>query len=186
VLVKTCRKNQLDWGLIRCAVICPTRFNGLLDQAGSKGAVLGHGLAELLRCNCEVEGKEPLHFFIDKHGGRNTYAALVQNALPGGMVVAHEEGMARSVYSALGLPHELRLTFQPRADIEHYCVALASMISKYLRELLMHEFNQFWQREVPGLEPTAGYPGDAARYLEAIRPALARLGIAESALWRRR
>jgi hypothetical protein len=60
------------------------------------------------------------------------------------------------------------------------------MASKYLRELLMLEFNRFWQEHVPGLKPTAGYPGDAARFLGAIRPAAERLGIAETALWRRK
>ncbi len=60
------------------------------------------------------------------------------------------------------------------------------MTAKYLREVLMREFNAFWQRHVPGLKPTAGYPGDAARFLDAIRPAAQRLGIAEAALWRRK
>ena len=46
------------------------------------------------------------------------------------------------------------------------------------------EEHAFWARHVPGLKPTAGYPGDAARYLEAIRPAAQRLGITEAALWR--
>ena len=30
-------------------VVCTPRFNALLDAAGSKGAVLAHALAELLR-----------------------------------------------------------------------------------------------------------------------------------------
>ena len=101
-------------------------------------------------------------------------------------VVAHEEGRARSVYSFLAPGRRMRLTFQPRADAEHLCVALASMVSKYLREALMLEFNRFWQEQVPGLKPTAGYPGDAARFLEAIRPAAERLGVPEAALWRRK
>ena len=74
----------------------------------------------------------------------------------------------------------------PRADAEHFCVALASMVSKYLREVLMLEFNRFWQGHVPGLKPTAGYPGDAARFFDAIRPAAKLLGIPEAALWRRK
>src|SRR5262249_13611948 len=123
---------------------------------------------------------------VDKHGGRNTYAAMLQDALPDGLVVAREEGMARSVYGVLGLPRDVRLTFQPRADGEHFCVALASMAGKYLREVLMHEFNQFWLEQVPGLKPTAGYPGDAGRFWEAIRPAAERLGLPEAAVWRRR
>jgi len=60
------------------------------------------------------------------------------------------------------------------------------MCSKYLREVLMLEFNQFWQKHLPDLKPTAGYPGDAARFFEAIRPVAATLGLAESALWRRK
>jgi hypothetical protein len=58
------------------------------------------------------------------------------------------------------------------------------MVSKYLRELLMQELNSFWQEQVPGLRPTAGYPVDAARFWQAIRPAAQRLGIAEAAIWR--
>ena len=69
------------------------------------------------------------------------------------------------------------LTIQPRADTEHFCVALASMASKYLRELLMLEFNRFWQSHVADLKPTAGYPGDAARFHEAIRPAARHSGL---------
>src|SRR5262249_42041986 len=102
------------------------------------------------------------------------------------VVVAQEEGMARSVYQVQGLRRAVRLTFQPRADAEHFCVALASMVSKYVREMLMREFNRFWQEQVPGLKPTAGYPMDSARFFAAIRPAVQRLGLPETAVWRRK
>jgi hypothetical protein len=193
---ETCRQSaerfaeashgKVAWGLVRSVVVCPARFNQLLDQWGSKGAVLSQALVELLECNCAVADGEPIAFFIDKHGGRNSYAAVLQPAFPDGFVVAHEEGRERSVYSVLGGPRSVQLTAQPRADSAHLCVALASLVSKYLRELLMKEFNHFWQAQVPGLEPTAGYPGDAVRFFEAIRPALPRLGLAEAALWRRK
>ena len=38
------------------------------------------------------------------------------------------------------------------------------MTSKYLRELAMRAFNDFWCGRVPDLAPTAGYPGDARRF----------------------
>ena len=60
------------------------------------------------------------------------------------------------------------------------------MAAKYLRELFMAEFNRFWVDKVPGLKPTAGYPGDSVRYMDAIRPAAEKLGIAEAAIWRKR
>jgi hypothetical protein len=182
-----CEHGQIQWGHARSIILCPADFNRLLDHWGSKGAVLGHGLGQLLRAGLRLEGPaEPLSFFIDKHGGRNTYAALLQDAIPEGMVLAEEEGMARSAYRVVGLERDVRLTFQPRADAEHFCVALASMASKYLREVLMLEFNEFWQAHVPGLKPTAGYPGDAARFFEAIRPVALRLGIPPELLWRRK
>ena len=170
------------------SVVVPTpRFNGLVDRHDSKGAVLGHGLGVLLRDNLEsLDGDDPLTIAVDKHGGRNAYAALIQHGLSRGMVLALEEGMLRSSYRVVGLGRDVVLTFQPRAESEHFNVALASMVSKYLREALMGEFNDFWQAQVPGLRPTAGYPSDAGRFLQDIRPAVTRLGLAESALWRKR
>jgi hypothetical protein len=172
---------------VRSVATCAPRFNALLDQWGSKGAVLAECLTELLRGLCaELDGDDPFWIFIDKHGGRNTYAAMLQHALPQGMVVVHQEGALRSGYEVLGAGRQIHVTFQPRADSEHFCVALASMASKYLRELFMLEFNRFWQEHVPGLAPTAGYPVDAKRFLTAIIPAMQKLGLAESTVWRRR
>lgn len=179
-----CLQADIHWAPLRCAVVLPDQFNNVVDKYGSKGAVLGQALAELLRV--QPDDDEPLEVMIDKHGGRNHYAAMLQEAIPDGMVVAMEEGMERSRYRVLGGRREMTLTFEPRADGAHMCVALASMVSKYLRELLMLEFNQFWQERVPGLAPTAGYPGDARRFYKAIEPALKKLGIPERQMWRSR
>lgn len=183
---EVCRKQAVSFVLVRSVVVCPERFNRLLDHGGSKGAVLGLSLAELLEYNPPDDSAEEVHFFIDKHGGRNAYSAMLQNGLRAGTVVAQQEGSARSVYRVLGLKRAVRFTFQPRADAEHFCVALASMVSKYVRELLMREFNGFWRKQVDGLKPTAGYPVDAARFFDAIRPAVHKLGLAETTVWRRK
>jgi ribonuclease HII len=182
---RACQSRGITWGPVRSAVICPARFNRLLDYWNSKGAILGQALAELLHVGPEsAETSEPILILVDKHGGRNSYVAMLQNAVSEGMVLALEESHDRSVYTVCGRP--IRITVQPRADGEYFCVALASMVSKYLRELLMREFNDFWQRHVPGVKPTAGYPGDAERFYQDILPAVRRLGLAEAALWRRR
>jgi ribonuclease HII len=180
-------RRRLQWAPIHSAVVCPSEFNAISDRLRSKGAVLAHALASLVRRvqSCIADG-EPLHFFIDKHGGRNHYAATLQHALQEGMITAGDESAEQSTYSVVGLKRECRFTFEPRADSRHFCVAAASMISKYLRELLMHEFNRYWQSHIPDLKPTAGYPGDADRFFADIRPAIQRLGIAETTLWRRK
>ncbi len=172
---------------VRGVVVCPQRFNALLDEGGTKGHVLAHALTHLLRWQRNnLSGEDDLAFFIDKHGGRNTYADMLHHALPDGIVVGEQESMACSAYRIHGLERRVRLMFQPRADGEHFCVALASMASKYLREVLMLEFNRFWQEHVPGLKATAGYPGDATRFLTDIRRAIKKLGLREETLWRRK
>lgn len=176
-----------EWGEVFSVVICAQRFNEIVDRWGSKGAVLAFALTELMmqiqRCRRDTE---PLQFFIDKHGGRNTYAAMLQHAWADGYLQVKEECGLRSHYSIQGLPYEVEITVQPRADNEHLCVALASMTSKYLRELLMMEFNAYWKTHIPDLKPTAGYPNDAARFFEAIRPEIRRLGLDECTIWRRK
>ena len=60
------------------------------------------------------------------------------------------------------------------------------MASKYLRELAMRAFNEFWCGRVPELAPTAGYPQDAKRFMSAIQTAKTELGIDDGLLWRDR
>ncbi len=58
--------------------------------------------------------------------------------------------------------------------------ALASMTSKYLRELSMRAFNDYWCGRVQNLAPTAGYPRDARRFMNDIQTVQAKLGIAKA------
>jgi len=176
--------EQVAWQRPRSVLVGTAQFNEITERHSSKGAVLSHCLGLLLRQFLDDTNPEPLVIHIDKHGGRNFYGSMVQDLLETGMVLAGEEGPLRSAYSIVGLARPVTLTFQPRADGEHVAVALASMVSKYVRELLMLEFNRFWERHVPGLKPTAGYPTDARRYYQAILPVARQLGIPESALWR--
>lgn len=185
--VESCAVADVGRWQVRSVVVCPSRFNALLDERGTKSHVLAHALTHLLRWQrANLQDEEDLAFFIDKHGGRNTYAAMIQHALPDGIVFTLQEGLARSAYRVHGLGRAVQLTFQPRADSEHLCVALASMASKYLREVLMLEFNRFWQEHVADLKATAGYPGDAARFFQAIRQAVEKLGLHEDCVWRRK
>ena len=127
---------------------------------------------------------EPVLVQVDQLGGRRFYAPLLQAAFPDCWVVAEAEGADESRYRVEAAGREVRVVVRPRADAEGVSVALASMLAKYLREVCMRQFNRFWAQHVPGLKPTAGYPTDARRFFDAIRPAMAKLGIAEEAVWR--
>lgn len=177
-----------------CPLVIPTpRFNRRIDDAGSKAAILTDGLIHILRetftagrAGYDNGANEPLLIVCDKQGGRNFYAPFLQDAFPDGWVVAERESAAESRYRVLGLGREVTVVFRPKADGDSVCVALASMVCKYLREVCMMQFNAFWQRHVPGLKPTAGYPGDAKRFYSEIQPAMARLGIHPDAVWRKK
>jgi hypothetical protein len=189
----TCRiaasfaESGVELRTVRSVVTATPRFNALLDRWRTKAVVLADGLIELLRDQARgLPADEPVVFVIDKQGGRNFYAAMIQTAFPDGWVVPVCESAECSEYRVERLGRDVRLVFRPRAEQASLPVALASMVAKYLRELFMRQFNRFWVERVPGLVPTAGYPGDARRFYEAIRPAMEKLGMPESAVWRRK
>ena len=125
----------------------------------------------------------PVLVQCDKHGARNRYAAILQHVFPEMWHQVLREGRAESAYRS-GDPHR-PVEFRFVAGGESFLpAALASMVSKYLRELAMRPFNAFWQRELPGLRPTAGYPVDARRFKQQIAPLQRRLGIGDELLWR--
>ena len=101
------------------------------------------------------------------------------------LVEVCDEGRQRSVYR-FG-PPDRRVEFCFRTKAES-CLpaALASMASKYLRELAMRAFNDFWRGRVPGLLPTAGYPQDAKRFRVDIAETQRKLHISDRVLWRMR
>ena len=169
-----------------CQITPPSAFNARLDCRDNKADVAAHGLCLLIRAACEAtEGNEPLHFAIDRQGGRIYYSAMLQAASPEGWIDVILETEAKCCYTQR-THRELHWSFEVEAESRHFSVALASMVSKYVRELLMRQFNRYWLAHVPGLKPTAGYPQDAARFIEEIRPAMRKLGIDERTVWRRK
>ncbi|MGF1577976.1 MAG: hypothetical protein ACFCD0_01290 [Gemmataceae bacterium] len=189
---KTCKQASLDWGPPYGIVVCPSRFNGILDRTDNKAVVVLHCLAQLLRHYLVSAEKaasfreEPIHFVVDKQGGRNRYAQALEQAIPKAAVVIRSEGNDLSHYELESLDRPVEITFRPKADQHYFSVALASMLAKYIREVLMGEFNAFWQQHLPELKPTAGYPVDAARFMEEIRDVAQTLAIDENAIWRRK
>ena len=103
---------------------------------------------------------EPTLIICDKHGGRNFYNRFLQQQFPEFLVEVHHESRDESIYR-WGPPTE-RIEIRFRVGGEAFLpAALASMAAKYLRELAMRPFNEFWCGRVPDLAPTAGYPTDA-------------------------
>ena len=78
----------------------------------------------------------------------------------------------------------MNIRLEPRADQNDGLVALASIVSKTIRELWMDVFNDYWCGRVPGLKRTAGYHTDAKRFRVDIEGAAAAEACDPAIWWR--
>jgi ribonuclease HII len=170
---------------IRSTAIFPDRFNELVDRYDSKGSVLSLATLELVRDALEQHDDSDVVIQCDKHGGRNRYLAVLQSVFPDARMKIVREGRESSAYRWITPSRQIEIRFVAKGE-SFLPAALASMTSKYLRELAMQAFNAFWRRHLPDVKPTAGYPGDAKRFKNDIDAVQRKLGIADQVLWRSR
>ena len=170
---------------IRARIMFPAEFNDLAAQSDSKGVVLSNATLQLVRdladcCFADPDTSNMATLVVcDKHGGRNRYDELIAQHFDDQFVFRMEESRERSRYR-MG---SMDFWFRTKAE-EFLPVALASMVAKYTREVLMHQFNHFWAKEIPGLKPTQGYPLDAKRFRNDIAASVEALYIPMNQLWR--
>ena len=174
---------------LRSRAVFPAQFNCLAEQHGNKAEVLSRVtlelIAEALAQPIAESGPIPVRVVCDRHGGRSRYAPLLQRQFCDYLVEIHREDPTESRY-AWG-PPEARIDVRFRVQGEDFLpVALASMVSKYLREAAMLAFNRFWCGQLPDLRPTAGYPGDAMRFKRQIEALQRTMGVEDHVLWRTR
>jgi hypothetical protein len=170
---------------VRSVVVGPARFNAGLARSGSKAMVHFAAFARLLGALWDRAADGVVtHVRSDKHGGRHFYLHPLRAAFPDTWIDHGPEGPALSRYTLQGPGRRLELSLLPRADAEDGLVALASIVSKTVRECWMDAFNAHWTARIPGLRPTAGYPVDAARFRRAIEPECLARGLDPSLWWR--
>jgi hypothetical protein len=188
-LAASLRKGLDDAGAallaVRSIIVFPRRLNDLVDRCGGKGAVLSLLTVSLVRQLVLSAGDDCVLVHCDKHGGRNKYGPVLQEAFPEHWVQVLRESRDMSLYRWGPPARRVQMRFVAQGE-RYLPSALASMASKYARELAMQAFNDFWRRRIPGLKPTAGYPLDARRFRSEIRFAFAELGVGERTLWRNR
>jgi len=176
-----CEATGVRLRAIRSDVVSPRRWNRENRRTDNKATTLSRLHLQLLRRVWNPDEPGPTVVIADKHGGRNYYGDLLVDCLDGRMVCCRGESRAASVY-CIG-PTEIR--FEAKAE-RHFPVAVASMVSKYVRELTMELFNRFWRNHLPELKPTHGYPIDSHRFRRDVAEVQSRLAIADDVLWRER
>lgn len=169
---------------LQARAVFPAEFNQLVEQHGTKSSVLSQQTLALLCRTIRALPPGRTLAVCDKHGARNRYGELLQPHVEAWIEVLAESAEL-SAYRWREAERMVELRLQPRSE-SYLPTALASMTAKYLRELAMLAFNRFWCAQVPGLQPTAGYPVDAKRFFAAIRELQRSLAIADDTLWRKK
>jgi hypothetical protein len=172
---------------VRSVVLGPERFNRRLAHLESKARVHFSAFRELLSRAWELaaDGRNTT-IKSDKHGGRHYYLEPLMEAIPDIWIDRGPEGPELSEYKLRGPGRSVSLRLSPRADGCDGLVALASIVSKTIREVWMDVFNAFWVSRLDGLRPTAGYPVDAARFRRQIEPLARSQGLETDLWWRRK
>lgn len=182
----------------RADVISAARINRelaeeqALAEPGTKNTWATHAVLRLAaRAVDDLEG-ETLAIWCDKAGGRQAYEQPLRRAFPdleaglarrsdpslelftrqaGARLIRVGETRERSRYRLELGPRRVELGFVMKGDHIDPRISWASILAKYLRELILRAFNRHFAARVSELRPTAGYPQDARRFIAEVEAA---------------
>jgi hypothetical protein len=182
-------RHEMERSGARCvhyaARVLPERqLNRQLTATRNKSSVLFSVAAMHLDHLLRHYGTQDLVIFCDRQGGREHYGHLLRLMFDEWALEIVGEAEGRSEYRLVRGGHGVRIVFCEKAEAQCLPVAAASMLCKYLREVLMRRFNAYWREQMPGVAPTAGYYSDGMRFLKDIEAKRAELGIPDEHLIR--
>jgi ribonuclease HII len=163
-------------------------LNGLMKQVGNKARAEFEVIARIL--GPLWQRHRHVAVLCDRQGGRTRYGRALLNQFPEAQVQALHEAKEISSYE-LSIPEvegcpRMFIAFIEKGDGNHLPIALASMGAKYLRELMMSQFNAWFHTYDAGIKPTAGYYGDGQRWLNDTSALRQKLGVRDERLIRQK
>jgi ribonuclease HII len=144
-------------------------YNRLVAAVNNKAKVLFTAVAELMQAAIEEFAGEDLEIVIDRQGGRSHYRRELQLMFGGAGLRIIREGRQISSYEMRMGDRRVRVHFVVGADSRYLPVSLASMASKYVREVLVDNINRYFIGFNTTVRPTAGYWKDGLRFIEDIK-----------------
>ncbi len=137
---------------VRSVVVCTKRLNEAVDAGRSRFVVDLHAMERLVLALRE-RAAGPVLAVCGKVGGLRQYEPVF-GPLSGRLCSVLEERKERSAYYFPGLG-EMR--FLMDADASDKLVSIASLVGKYLREVLMARIVRHYGTQVAGLPDASGY-----------------------------
>jgi ribonuclease HII len=161
-------------------VVFEDRFNEEVQTTRSKAAVSFTRVAGHLLHIWQHHSQHRPTVVVDRQSGRSHYRRLLADTFADCNIDIVRETPAHSSYEIWqngSAGRRMLVHFQTQAESDHMPTALASMLAKYTRELLMHRFQAWFAERLPEVAPTKGYGSDAKRFWQEVRGELGRLNI---------
>ena len=155
-------------------VVPEGHFNRMVEATRNKAVVLFTQTIRLIERITADLGPRPLRIWGDRHGGRIGYRAALMTAFDGVPLDVLDESPQHSAYRLRRAASPFVIRFMEKGESKQLPIALASIYSKYVRELFMACFNRYWKSQLADLKPTAGYYTDGQRFLTDIETVIAR------------
>jgi len=153
-------------------------YNHLVDAVKNKASVLFTSICTLIQNAFKLAqkastGPTAVQVIIDRQGGRTYYQSVLSRMFESFDLKILKEQESVSSYELTGPTGQvMKLHFIMKADQRFLPVSLASMTSKYLREVLVHSINRYFKSHLPGIRPTAGYWKDGLRFINDLKTSL--------------
>jgi hypothetical protein len=180
-----CDRTKTACVHLAAQIVPEGEFNRMVSSTRNKASALFSLAAMHVDHLLKTYGDKNLAIICDRQGGRMHYGSLLRLMFEDwSLEILSENEDGCSEYALIRNGNRVRITFVEKAEAQCLPVAVASMLSKYLREGLMRRFNAFWGTQLPGLLPTAGYYGDGTRFLRDIEETRQAMGITDDRLIR--
>lgn len=169
VLTKDFERNDIKPLLLRSICLDTVHYNALIEKVNNKANVLFSAAADHLYKLWNDFPKDNLQVLMDRQGGRSHYRPALQRIFSDVelSIIAEKENC--STYELKKGSRTMRIHFVVGGDDKFLPVALASMLCKYVREILVADINRYFLKFEPSLKPTAGYFKDGRRFLADIK-----------------
>ncbi len=169
---------------VKCVPLVEKRYNYLVQQTRNKSEVVFSQTIRLIMDITSKSQEKTIMVNIDKQGGKDCYARNLLRAFPEADLTIKTEGPEESAYQMNFDGRSISIHFCKKGENSHLLIAWASIVSKYIRELFMRQFNAYWCAMDPSLEHTAGYWEDGQRFIKAIEPLFKKTNISADDLIR--
>lgn len=169
VFTEDMKSNGIDLLDMKSYCLDVGYYNKMMAVVKNKANVLFTATSALIKRAWDNFTTDDLHVMVDRQGGRVHYRENLLRMFENVNLKILNETQTASSYELRETGRCMRLHFVVGADDRFLAVSLASMASKYIRELLVGSINRYFAGFGTELKPTAGYWKDGLRFIEDIR-----------------